>query len=182
MHVYMFTYHGHGTWMPDHRHGFVRRGQGVQAPDRSLAKLYRDKQRLPAVVFTPPMQDTVARTLSDAGRFIDATVHGVSVDPTHVHVLVSWKHDRVWKSMRRSLRTAASKALNAAHGRRDWFADQPSRKCVRSAEHFDYLLLEYLPKHGGVVWRRAISVDKAQQRDGASPISVIEQFRRRRSQ
>src|SRR4051794_35604479 len=29
MPCYLFTYHAYGSWMPDHKRGYVHRGQGV---------------------------------------------------------------------------------------------------------------------------------------------------------
>ena len=52
--------------------------------------------------------------------------------------------------MRTSIRSALSRALNKQFGSRGtegWFSDSPSRKRVRDQEHFDYLVLEYLPGH-----------------------------------
>jgi hypothetical protein len=182
MPCYFFTYHGHGTWMPDHKRGYVRRGMGVQPSDANLASRYRQHQHLPPVNFTPDMQQVVVETLIQAGRFVDAVIHAVAMEPTHVHVQVSWKHGRTWKSMRASLRNAVTQALNRHCGKRDWFADQPSRKRIRDLEHFDYLLLVYVPKHRGVVWQRPKSLHDAHARDSRRQVSVFDRRKRRKPQ
>jgi hypothetical protein len=41
MPCYLFTYHGHGTWLPDHARGYVRRKVGVLAADVEMARNYR---------------------------------------------------------------------------------------------------------------------------------------------
>ena len=56
--------------------------------------------------------------------------------------------------MRASIRSALTRALTEAFGKRKWFSDTPSRKRVRDQEHFDYLILEYIPKHKGITWVR----------------------------
>ncbi len=86
--------------------------------------------------------------------------------------LIHWRHGREWKSVRASVRSALSRGLNERFGKRDWFADTPSRKRVRDHEHFDYLLLSYLPRHGGAYWFREASVGEAESRDALRRVSV----------
>jgi REP element-mobilizing transposase RayT len=150
--------------MPDHRRGFVRRGEGIQPPDINLANAYRSKRDEPTVIFTPAIQRLLVDTARKTGEHLDATIHAVATEPTHAHVLVSWSHDRDWKSMRASIRSALSRGLNEQVEKRNWFADSPSRKHVRDYEHFDYLMLTYLPKHGGAKWFRDFDVQAAKCR------------------
>jgi len=168
MPCYLFTYHGHGTWMPDHRRGYVHRQGGLQPPDAAMGQAYRRNQREPKAVFTPAIQSVLVEAARGAGDFLTAKVHAVATEPTHVHVLVSWRHERTWKSMRTSLRSAMTRALNARFSKRTWFADSPSRKRVRDRAHLDHLLLEYLVQHGGVTWLNASDVARARQRRGLS--------------
>ncbi len=153
MPCYLFTYHGYGTWMPDRPQGYVHRTNGLQPRNQAMAEKYRQRQREPVVAFTPQMQALLVETARAAGGFIAATVHAVATDPTHVHVLVSWRDEgRTWKSARASIRSAMSRKLNETYERRTWFADTPSRKQVKDRAHFDHLVTTYLPKHRGVVW------------------------------
>jgi hypothetical protein len=140
----MFTHHGHGTWMPDHPKGYVHRTRGLQSRDLHMAARYRENQRGDAVRFDDGMRALLMQIARDAGSFINAAVHGCAMESTHIHVLVSWKHQREWKSMRTSIRSAMTRGLNQKYGKRDWFSDSPSRKRVADHEHFDYLILEYL--------------------------------------
>ena len=56
MPCYLFTYHAFGSWMPDHRRGFVRRRHGILAPSIKTANQYRDRMVHDAVVFDANMQ------------------------------------------------------------------------------------------------------------------------------
>jgi hypothetical protein len=162
MPVYLFTYHGKGTWMPDHRKGYVRRKQGVLPPDPGAAAAYRAAQKDDVVFFSADMQQLLVDTARGTEPYLQATVHSVFSEPTHVHVLMSWRHDREWKSMRSSVKTALTKALNAAIERREWWVDSSSRKRVRDREHFDYLITAYRRKHSGVQWVRQTDMEQAE--------------------
>ncbi len=116
------------------------------------------------IEFSADMQRILVAAARESGIHLKATIHAVATEPTHVHVHLSWKHDRLWKSMRSSIRSAMSRSMNAAFTRRDWFASSPSRKRVRSYSHFDHLMLTYWPKHRGLVWRREQSVRAAERR------------------
>jgi len=41
MPVYLFTFHGYMTWMPDHPRGYTKRKEGYQKPDPRRAEFYR---------------------------------------------------------------------------------------------------------------------------------------------
>ena len=180
MPVYLFTFHGRGTWMPDHARGYVHRQRGLQPSDPHLAAAYRSRQHEPEVRFTIEQQKLIVDTAAATGPFLDARVRVVTCDPTHGHVLLSWKHSKGWPAMRRSIRTALSRSLNAIFGKRDWFAENPSRKQVRDFEHFDYLVLAYLPRHRAAMWRDANTVERAEARDALRPVSVTKRRRRTR--
>jgi len=181
MPCYLFTFHGHGTWMPDHVRGYVRRGRGVLPTDEAMAAAYRAKQKEPMTKFGPDEQAVLVEVARAAGEYLGAVVHAVACEPTHVHVLVSWDHDRPWKAMRTSIRWALTRALNKALGKRTWFSDSPSRKRVRGWPHLDYLVLWYLPSHDGRTWARERTVALAQQRDAGREVSVIARAKKRKS-
>ena len=152
MPCYLFTYHGYATWLPDRARGYVHRTQGLQPQDDYLAQVYRHHQREPRVTFDSSMQPLLLEALQVAVKHLGITAHAIAIEPSHVHVLVSWTHDRQCKSVRASLRSAMSRALNQAYQKRTWFADTPSRKQVKEQSHFNHLVETYLPKHQGTVW------------------------------
>ncbi len=170
MPCYLFTFHGHGTWMPDHPRGYVHRTQGLQPTDPRMADAYRANQREPAVVLTDAIQTVIIDTAKHAAKHLDAELCAIACEPTHTHILLSWRHHRAWKSMRTSLQSALSRALNAAFDKRTWWAENPSRKRVKDHEHFDHLMLEYLPSHRGRQCYDPTMLDAALQRNPGRPI------------
>lgn len=175
----MFSYHGKGTWLPDNPRGFVHRKYGLQPPDENMADHYRANMKDAPVSFTDEMMTLVFNTARHAGNFIDATMHGCGAEPSHIHMLVSWNHDREFESMRASIRSAMSRALNQTFGKREWFSDSPSRKRVRTHEHFDYLALVYLPDHTHS-WVREEDRTAAQERDKDRERPVTSRRKRRK--
>jgi REP element-mobilizing transposase RayT len=79
--------------------------------------------------------------------------HFVATEPTHIHVLVSWPDDRPWERARTGLKTSLTRRLNRHAQRRSWFCEGASRKRLKDRGHFDYLVGEYLPSHGGWKWQ-----------------------------
>lgn len=165
MSVYLFTYHGHGTWMPDRRRGYVHRTRGLQPADANMAAAYRANQRDEPVLFDDAMYALLIETARGAGGFLDAVIHAAFAEPSHFHVLASWRHSREWKSMRSSIRSALTRAMNQRFGKRDWFADTPSRKWVKDRAHFDFLVTQYSQKHRGAVWCRPEDLKAARERE-----------------
>src|SRR4051794_33686486 len=178
MPCYLFTFHGHYTWMPDNQRGYVHRLHGLQQRDPHMAQHYRRFRDVDVVRFTDVMQSAMVETTIQAGPFINATVHACASASTHVHILVSWKSQRDWKSIRTSFRTALSRMLNAKFNKRDWFTDGSSRKRVRDLEHFDYLILKYLPDHPNCTVRDE-DQRAAEQRDALRPLSMRQRGRQR---
>jgi hypothetical protein len=131
MPCYLFSFHGYGTWMPDHRRGYVHRTQGLQPQDDEMAAVYRANQRFASVTFDAVMQEHLIGAARHAGVCLDATVHCVGTEPTHLHILLSWRHDRDWQAMRRSLRAGLTRAMNERFGKRPWFSQNSSRRKVK---------------------------------------------------
>lgn len=144
-----------------------------------MAAAYRRRQKQPEINFDAAMQEVIVATAREAGAFITATVHAVATELTHVHMQLSWRHNRTWKSMRASVRMALSRALNQRFGKCEWFSDTPSRRSVRDHEHFDYLMLKYLPEHNGAKWFCNESVKAAEARDAMRAVSVMKRGKRK---
>jgi len=165
MRCVLFTWHGYGTWLPDDPRGFVHRQRGLQRPNPTLASKYRQKQRWPAARFDNAHQRLIVETLRDAAGHLEITIHAVGTESTHVHALVSWWHDRTRESVNRSLRRALSLKLKEAFDDRPWFSQGASMKAVTRSDHFDHLLLRYLPAHRGRCWTREADRVAAHARD-----------------
>ena len=112
MPCYLFTYHGHGTWLPDHARGYVRRKVGVLASDRHMADCYRRNSKREAVRFDRKSQQTLIEAALEAFRCQSLRGHGMANDATHLHVLVSWTTLRTWQVVRRQLRGSLTRRLN----------------------------------------------------------------------
>jgi hypothetical protein len=158
MPCYLFTYHGHGTWLPDHARGYVRRKARVLAPDAEMARNYRANLTGEAVCFDQATQKVLIAAALEAFQFQTVRGHGIATESTHVHILVSWRTDHTWEIVRRRLRNSLTRQLNAAFGKREWFAKQPSRKRVADRRHFNHLMQTYLPRHSGLKWREGVGV------------------------
>ncbi len=57
--VYLFTFHAYRSWLPDRPQGYVRRGKGIQGPDKKMAELYERDAKHPAMRFNTRMQETL---------------------------------------------------------------------------------------------------------------------------
>src|SRR4051812_18155212 len=93
MPCYHFTFHGYGTWMPDEDDGYVRRGDGHLPQDTRAANQYRKRMTDTETEFDEAQQLTIIDELHVAAGFQAYRVHYVATEPTHIHVLVSWKDE-----------------------------------------------------------------------------------------
>jgi REP element-mobilizing transposase RayT len=141
--------------MPDRPRGFVRRGQGILPPDAALAGHYRQDATQTEATFDGRIQSLLIAEVQAAAFHQGFRTHFVATEPTHVHVLVSWRDDRGWLKVRTGLKASLSRCLNRQVQQRTWLVDNASRKRVKDREHFDYLVTQYLPAHGGWKWREA---------------------------
>lgn len=154
MPCFHLTFHAYGTWLPDKEKGYVQRNQGIKPRDEAMASNYRANQKHPSVRFTSKQQEEIAATLRVAGKHLDATLHCYAIDPTHLHVLLSWKHERSHASIRTSIKSAITRRLNERFDPRTWLVKGSSRKQIKDHDHFCYLIREYLPSHRGLFWLR----------------------------
>jgi REP element-mobilizing transposase RayT len=153
MPCYLFTFHAFGSWMPDRKAGFVRRGHGILAPDKQLARQYQDSAKQKAVIFEPRLQLLLIEEAQAACAKQRCRGHYIATEPTHVHVLVSWTDERPWLKVRNGLKSSLTRRLNHNGQRRNkWFVENASRRRVKDRDHFDHLVSTYLPSHRG--WKR----------------------------
>ncbi len=152
MPCYLFTFHAYGSWMPDRKRGFVRRGKGLTSPNAKLAKVYRDSQTQSTVEFDEQLQQQLIDAAINAATAQDFRLHSIATDSSHVHILVSWRGEKDWMLVRRGLRRSLTLHLNEKYESRDWFAKSGSRKQVLDRKHFDHLVTRYLPNHRGRKW------------------------------
>jgi REP element-mobilizing transposase RayT len=153
MSCYHFTFHGYGSWMPDEDDGYVRRGEGRLPQDTKEAAKYRSRMTHEEVEFNESQQQALINEVHVASRHQSLRVHFVATEPTHIHVLVSWKDDRqTAEKVRASIRQSLSRCLAKQFAERKWLSDGGSQRKVLNEEHFGYLVTKYLPEHGGWKW------------------------------
>jgi REP element-mobilizing transposase RayT len=152
MPCYLFTFHGYGTWLPDKEEGYVVRGVGQLPQDVVVGAGYRRLMTEDETVFDEDHEKTMIDEVHVTAAKVDFRVHFVATEPTHIHILVSWKDDRHWRTLRTSIKSSPSRRLNRDHGRQQWLSDGASRRRVINQEHYDYLVGTYLPQHGGWKW------------------------------
>lgn len=154
MPCFLFTYHAHGTWLPNRKQGYVKRGQGILPPDEWMHRLYVGAMKEPIVSFEDQHQRWAIATLLESEPLQRFELYGVAIDMTHIHVLLGWRDERGPNKLKSLIKGSLTRRFNQGFGRRDWFVDGGSRKQVRSRGHFDYLLTTYLPKHAGWKWNQ----------------------------
>ena len=138
--------------MPDEDDGYVKRGEGRLPQDIILAARYRAAMAEPEVDFSDVHQRAMIDEVHIAAGKQRFSVHFVATEPTHIHVLVSWKNDRPFEKLRASIRQSLSRRLGKDFEKRTWLSEGGSRRRVSNQEHFDYLVGTYLPQHGGWKW------------------------------
>ena len=151
MPCYHFTWHAYGTWLPDRAEGSVHWSRGRQASSQAMATRYREQQRERTVVFSQQMQLDIISELVLSAYHASFRLHFVGTDTSHVHVPVSWKDERAWQQLRKTMRRSISLRLNKRRRRR-WLSRGEDVKQVRTMEHLDYLTGDYLPSHRGWKW------------------------------
>jgi len=154
--VGFFTFHAYKSWMPDRDEGYVRRGEGVLPPDPEMAHQYDRNSKEEGVFFDEHTQRLIIQSVLDAAPFQSFRTHSISTDNTHIHILVSWTSGRELAKVSQSIKTSITRALNTALHKRTWLSDGGDQKQVVDAEHFDYLITDYVPKHTGLKWREGV--------------------------
>jgi REP element-mobilizing transposase RayT len=151
--VRMMTLHAYGSWLPDQREGYFHHSRGLQPADEHRARIYRERQRDETVAFSPEQQRVIFEILRQLEPHLNIRLHAVSVDGSHLHALVDWRHDRDGRDLARSLRYSLTLRLNKRFGKRKWFTHRGHLRAVKDADHFHKLRDEYIPSHDGTVWR-----------------------------
>jgi REP element-mobilizing transposase RayT len=152
MPVYFFSFHAYRSWLPDHRRGYTQRGKGYLRSDPEKADEFEERAKHEKTIFTDEIVRAMIEELIESCSKIDCRLHGAGSDETHIHGLVSWKYQRGWMSVRKSLKTSLTKRLNQIEGEHLAFSRGGSRKQVRERKHFDHLMETYLPGHRGWAW------------------------------
>jgi REP element-mobilizing transposase RayT len=150
------------TWLPDHPRGYTKRGEGYQDPDPQRAQWYRgNADDADACLFDEGLMRALIDEAQKACAHQQLHLHSGTTEKTHLHLLISWRDNRKWETVRNAikmslslrLKSKAEQALNTP--RKDTqikLSRGGSRKRVEKREHFDYLMQTYLPSHSGLKW------------------------------
>lgn len=152
MPCYLFTYHGYGTWMPDHAEGFVRRNKGPLQSDAQLGRIYRAQQHEATSIFDDTIQQLLIEETLDTTMRLELRAHYIATETTHLHALLSWHGPAHCKKVRISLKSSLSRRINREIAQRTWLSEGGSMRRVLDDTHFRHLVETYLPKHRGRCW------------------------------
>jgi hypothetical protein len=165
MPVYLFTFHAYRSWMPDHPRGYTKRRRGYLAPDEDMAENYRRRANGDGILFDAALQRALIEEAGVACVHQNLRMHAGSTEPSHVHLLVSWRSAKTWTQVRASLKSSLSRLLSRTPGGGRINPDETdtgacvlklsrggSRKQVRDRAHFNHLMTRHLPDHSGVKW------------------------------
>jgi len=155
MPVYHFTLHAYRSWSADNPRGYVRRRTGILRPDPQKAAQYDSQAKWPPVRFTTQMQQILVLGSYDVCQTRGWRLHMAAAEPSHLHLIVSWRQYLPWQKVRQRIKNVLSLSLGraASQAGRQWFVREASRKRVTDREHLDHLTNSYLPKHRGLLWR-----------------------------
>ena len=153
MPVFLFTIHSYRSWRVDNPRGYVESGKGILPPNERLAEAHDRLASEEPALFGPSEQQVLAWIAWDVCRLREWRLHGIAMEPTHAHLLVSWKGVTRMPSVCAKIKNLISLELNRRRAKsRKWLSRGASRKQVKNRRHFDHLMKVYLPKHGGLVW------------------------------
>ncbi len=174
MPVYHLTLHAYGSWTEDHPDGYVQRDEGLKQPNPKLNEARRKLQKQEAARFDAAYHEMLYDEWMNVCERNEATLHGVAITPTHIHVVLSFQSPacacgamtycrKACPAYRHSADLAtrfkknAGMALRRATGEqgRKWFSRGWHLVPVRGHPHYHRLLHGYLPQHrgeAGTVW------------------------------
>jgi REP element-mobilizing transposase RayT len=165
--VYLFSFHAYLSWLPDRREGYVRRDEGILDRDLDMADMYARNAKhdgvaldtADGVALDTALQRVLIEEALTACEKQSLHLHGAATDPSHVHLLVSWRLEKDSLKVRAGLKSSLSRRLNrhrrAASSGGDVgpsLSRAGSRKPVSARDHFDHLMGVYLPDHPGLQW------------------------------
>src|SRR6186997_2427027 len=104
MAVYHFTYHAYRSWRPDHPRGYTKKGEGYQPPDPDVAEDYDARAKQEPVQFTDEIQREILVLAYEICEQEGWRLEGAGFDPTHAHLVVSWRGFIPWEEVDRRLK------------------------------------------------------------------------------
>ncbi len=149
MAVYLFTFHTYRSWLPDRPQGYVTREDGLLPSSEAMGEQYRKNMKQGGVMWEAAHQRAALEAVLEKCGVKGWTLLAGATEPTHVHVVVSWRDEVAWLAVRAGLKGEITRRLNAGFAKRRWLSEGGSRKQVCDAEHLWTLRASYLPSHRG---------------------------------
>ena len=158
MAVYHFTIHAYRSWRPDHRRGYVHHTDGLLPPDPLMATWHDAHAKFQPVPFDDEIQRILISGSHDICTRRSWRLHACGMDPTHLHLMVSWRPFTSCADVLNKLKNVLSWQLGQQVGPvgRRWFVRGGSMRRVANIGHFTYLVRRYFPDHPGLFWPRGI--------------------------
>jgi REP element-mobilizing transposase RayT len=158
MAVYHYTIHAYRSWRPDNPRGYVHHSRGLLPPDPLMANWYDAAATQDAVVFDDRIQRILLSTSHEVCVNRGWRLHAGGTDPTHLHLLVSWRGFVPCSDVLTRLKNVMSLRLGQTVGPagRRWFVRRGSTRRVLTRGHFRHLVCTYLPDHRGAFWREGL--------------------------
>ena len=126
-----------------------------------MADDYDEAASQSAVTFDRALQEEILAVSHQISEEEGWRLEAAGFDPTHAHLIISWKTFTSWEKVDQRLKNLLSLKLNRRRGitGKRWFVRRHSApRRVRNRKHFDYLLTEYLPDHPGICWKRGMKL------------------------
>src|SRR5262249_5274061 len=143
MPVYHFTLHAYRSWRPDHPRGYTKRGHGYQPPDADQAEQYDQNATQDSVEFDNSIQREILRLVHDICGREQWRFEAMGADPTHLHLILSWRKFNRWEEVDRRLKNLIALKLNRARntpGKRWFVRGRSAPRRVKDRAHLDHLL------------------------------------------
>jgi hypothetical protein len=159
MPIYHFTIHAYRSWRPDHPRGYTKKGEGYQLPDTDRAKAYDAAATQEAVKFDGRIQRMILSMTHSICEREGWRLEVFGADPSHLHIVVSWRKFQRWEEADRRLKNLLALRLNRQHrtaGKRWFVRGRSAPRQVKDERHFARLKDRYLPDHPGIYWRRGM--------------------------
>jgi REP element-mobilizing transposase RayT len=136
---YHVTFGTYGSRLPGSSKPYVDRwhnqyGQPLPQPNPKREQTARQRMKFSEVHLTLQQRQCVEQAVSDLAARYSWTIHAMAAQSDHVHVVIT--APREGQALRDAIKAVASRALNQTYGKRPWWAEGGSARCLWEPEYF----------------------------------------------
>jgi len=134
-----------------------------------MADDYDEAAKQDAVLFDDAIQKEILALAYQICEEEGWKLEAAGFDDSHTHLVVSWVGFKSWEEVDRRLENLLSLKLNRRRGiaGKRWFVRRHSApRRVKNQKHLTHLLVEYLPDHPGLFWKRGMALPELPQLPG----------------